>query len=133
MPNHTSSEVLALQSLIEKVGKLTGPGREVDAEIALATGWRQEPHVDGNWRSPQGLFVGLPFFTKFIDAALTLVPEGFKWKVGYSRFVDHVAELRDYRDKPLLGTFIGESDHNRAIALCIASLKARLASLQGDK
>jgi hypothetical protein len=130
------------EELIERLGKLTGPDRGADVLIASAIDWEgplvHRPvkqfikdmggvaEVVKSFESG-GLnaFICIPHYTSSIDAAMTLVPEGFKWKLGYSRFVPHVAELRDYRGEPRLGMFIGEHDHSRAIALCIAALRAR--------
>lgn len=135
--------------LIERLEKLTGPDREIDAEIeaalccpcyseslpSLPDGWAWDFEAEndyvtvymvlGNKTSKKLKRYSPPKYSESIDAALTIVPEGFKWKCGYGRHVPHTAELRDYRDKPILGTFIGECDSNRAIALCIAALRAR--------
>jgi hypothetical protein len=125
-----------LRALIERVSELKGPCRETDGLIYIATHIPVErtgriDHEGGcvGWwpkDAPYQSAIEVPRYTESVDAALTLVPEGFKWKAGYGRHVPHVAELRDYRDQPILGTFIGECDSNRAIALCIASLRARL-------
>lgn len=115
---------MTLSSLIERLEKAEGPDRELDEELALISGCERKDHwwkVNGAW----GL--ALPAFTSSVDAALTLVPEGFKWKAGYSRYVPHNAGIQDYRANPVLGVFVGECDSNRAIALCIAVLRARSA------
>jgi len=131
---------MTLSSLIERLEKAEGPDRELDADIAAAvlggeiqwqtamTGdalpvrkYPSKDHIRGFGREP------VQRYTSSIDAALTLVPEGFKWKTGYSRHVPHNAVIQDYRANPILGAFTGECDSNRAIAICIASLRARSA------
>jgi len=135
----TESELLAL---VERLDALAEPTRETDGEIAkLILGWtyeKKERCRQPYWFKPGAEWYsreekGPPRYTSSIDAAMTLVPDGFKWKVGYTMHVSHVAELRDYRDQPILGTFIGECDSNRAIALCIAAMKARLSLLKGGE
>lgn len=97
--------------IIARLEKATGPDRELDDAIGATL---ERPCK--NWP-----------FTASIDAALTLVPGGFRWKLGYSRHVPCVADLIDYGHRSLgcLGHFDGECDSNHAIALCIAALKAR--------
>lgn len=98
-----------VSGLIERLEKTTGLDRELDREIAVA--------IYGHDRAGR-------LFTHSIDDALTLVPEGFKWRCGYGRLVPHNAVVVDYAERGL-GSFVGECDSNRAIALCIAALKAR--------
>lgn len=129
-----------VSEIVERLEKLTRPSKALDRDIwetAAPKEYREycsrrSAFVNRDWSQAEkdaairnAALSASPDFTKSIDAALTLVPEGFKWKCGYGRHVPHTAELRDYRDKPILGTFIGECDSNRAIALCIAALRAR--------
>lgn len=60
-----------MTSLIERIEAAMGPCRELDAEIAC----RVKP-----WREMCSLLVKMPPYTSSIDAALTLVPDG--WHVG---------------------------------------------------
>ena len=131
---------MTLSSLIERLEKAEGPSRELDILIGYAVdleadeghmsfrnnfdicGMKQMLRMAESYQNVWSTM--LPRYTSSIDAALTLVPEGFKWKAGYSYLVPHNAEVRDYRDNPICGSFIGESDANRAIAICIAALKA---------
>lgn len=71
----------------------------------------------------------IPPLTASLDAVLTLLPEGFKWKCGYSRHVPHNAEVIDYSAHT--GTFIGESDASRCLALLAAILRARQTEARG--
>lgn len=139
---------MTLQELIERLEGLSGPDHEVDCAIGLATGWRREiiqragREDDEHWYRPDGKIHGgfCPFFTASLDAALLLVPGGM-WAVsgpwtfseGHEKagqnsydaacFPDDgpsdYESLRDFDDSG--------SGATPAIALCIASLRARLA------
>ena len=70
-----------LMTLASKVETLAGACRETDALVALAKGWQETPN--GGWFTPPGLTVlhhktELPRYTASIDAAMTLVPEGWR-------------------------------------------------------
>lgn len=67
----------SLLSLADRV-QSEGPSRELDAEIALALGWRLDR---GMWWAPTadpiGCCLDLPPFTASLDAAVTLLPKGW--------------------------------------------------------
>ena len=132
-----SSDTDALSALIARLEKAEGPSRELDAEIALAAGWTRIEDICGDgtrlgwiWTAPikHGVGALLPRFSASLDAALTLVPE------GWTRAVDATApecgikvDLFDETDvcEPVSG------DHkSEPIATVIAALKARLALLR---
>lgn len=75
----TRADLIALAARVEQA---QGPDRELDAEIARAIGWKES--LSGRWWKPPGgddwNFV-LPPFTASLDAALTLVPEGWIFAV----------------------------------------------------
>ena len=107
-----------MKELIERLEKATGPDRELDEAVERAI------FDEGKeWRSAH-----LPYFTASLDAALTLVPEGYRWLVGNAWKDKHgscpamatVALAGDYGTRPT-------SAATPAIALCIAALKAREA------
>jgi len=138
-----------MTDLIEKLEALDGPSREVDAEIAKAVGWTVETYTGERsrtrrkaWRDADGdRRMRTPDFTASIDAALTLVPEGWRigledpgigdldffeawcWPYEDSWEPDWHLGQQGYRDHPN-GT-IDQNKASRAIALCIAALKAR--------
>jgi hypothetical protein len=128
----------SLTSLIERIEAATEGSRELDGDIWLASTpgatrdkWSyihkatgRECTVDET-RDETGRLIIVPSYSTSIDAALTLLPEGFKWKCGYSRHVPHNAEVVDYDSHR--GTFIGESDASRCLALLSAILRARQA------
>lgn len=63
-----------LIALAEKVESLTGPCRETDREIELAFPYADASHLK----------FGLPQYTGSLDAAMTLVPEG--WRIYSADF-----------------------------------------------
>lgn len=80
-----------LSDLISRVEKASGPDREIDGEIAAALnvypdGWRRgvkEAAADAIWFDDRiGCNWHAPAYTASIDAALTLLPEGFWWRGG---------------------------------------------------
>lgn len=130
-----------IEKLIERLERVTEGTRLLDAQIMKATRsvpeiWKSEdreliPREDGFASfGKHGASVAAPNYTASIDAALTLVPEGMFWACAPSW------DLREHRIyKPYDGGTLqwpewkGEHKHD-AIALCIASLRARL---QGDR
>lgn len=99
--------------LLEQLLKSPGPDRELDNAIWATL---DQPLPDDPVEWP-------PRYTASVDAAMTLIPDGHRWRCGYSKHVPHVAEVIDYQTHR--GAFIGECDSTRAIALCIAALKSR--------
>jgi hypothetical protein len=141
----TKQELLALA---ERVEALTGPDRNIDTEIL----W----HVDrgvfsrGYWNAASGLprpleamphpnaglgWIGAqcsaPIYTASLDAAMTLVPEG--WSVGIGNLPGRNwlvrAHLRDHRPESLTQdghSHIWREGHHStfALALTAAALRA---------
>lgn len=116
-----------LADLIARLEKATGPDAGLDLMIAEAVGLKPSfgatGSVGGGW---------LPYTTS-IDAALTLVPEECVWALN---FASMATIMRVGPNGVIDGEIIGQwpSDQNEAeqpvkpaIALCIASLKARAA------
>jgi hypothetical protein len=119
-----------MDELIKRLEAATGPDRELDNLITLAAGYtiaqKCMPHAPDTYYTPKKKYIGVAQrFTESIDAALTLVPE------GWTRAVDATApecgiEVRlfspDDTDEAI-------GDHaNEAVAACIAALRARVAS-----
>ncbi len=98
-------------TLIDRLSKLDGPDREVDAEVHAAT----NPPLRVGLR-----FGHIPAYTASVDAALALaerVLPGWHWQVDKCGAV-----LRS-------GHALFSTDHSvPAIALCIAILRAKEAS-----
>lgn len=99
-------------TLIARLESATQGSRELDAMIYGTINPKR------SFRSFR--FEGVPHYTTSVDAALTLVPEGMRWTCGFSNHVPHNAQVWTST-----GFYEGECDSNRAIALCIAALKAR--------
>lgn len=62
--------------LLARVREAKGPDRDLDAAIALATGWTHEVNHEEDyecWRKSDGKAAYLPRYTASIDAALALV------------------------------------------------------------
>lgn len=130
-----------LRDLISKLEAATGPSRELDAAIVLAlypeasirlyiegdtepTVFHAAPLVPNKHE--------LPHYTASIDAALTLVPEGYFWSCGhnpdpdddtpsdYGAMLCRYWHVSDRSDTSAVGA-------TPALALCIAACKAQLA------
>ena len=99
-----------------------GPDRELDAAICKALGWKTWERTDGKPWEAQNIERGwfnMPAFTASLDAAMTLVPEG--WSVALHAHSENenracvyyglAAETFSYAATP-------------ALALCAAALRA---------
>ena len=83
-----------LEALLARVLEGTGPDRELDAEIALAFGvvssrtgncfyghkYYSVMVLDRDFYEHDGTAPELPPYTASLDAALTLLPEGWGWR-----------------------------------------------------
>lgn len=113
-----------------------GANRELDCLIATALGWREVPNptfaggLVGRWYRADGTMsdhFGVPRYTALLDAAMTLVPEG--WIVALEIFPEEGSEalLRDDRINPVRLSNQEASAATPALALCAAALRARAA------
>jgi hypothetical protein len=127
-----------LEELAERVEKLTGPCREADEDIARAVGYvpargsNVEIAYGHFYVDADGDYIGAPpKFTASLDAAMTLVPEGWfladlgLWRSG--------APTRTWAATLKLDPQCDERVHtsnkpSAAIALCTVALRARAAS-----
>lgn len=121
-----------MSGLIERLGKASEGSDALDREIAAACKIEWSPDEDGNF----GGYNILPrrcWFTRSLDAALTLVPEGWavhridQYHDRHSPAWGWGARLRCHV-KPDVGIEIGESRASMELAICIAALKAILDS-----
>ena len=125
-----------LEALLARVLEGTGPDRELDADISLALGivssrvgncFYGHKHysvmvLDRDYYDLNGNAPELPHFTASLDAALTLVPEGWDWR---------------RRSNLTMALVYGESEkydlvsvhHEPCRALIAACLKARMEAL----
>lgn len=114
---------MTIQEIITLLEAATGPDRDLDLAVAIAVWGRPGRLVmRHNDETGQNEEYTHWHYTSSIDAAWTLVPEGFRWSCGFSKHVPHNAQVWTGT-----GYYEGECDSDRAIALCIAALKARLA------
>jgi hypothetical protein len=118
-----------MKDLIERLGKAEGPDRELDGDIFAAAGgaaWEEAyrlaqepcgcPH-DVAVRDAKSRYS--PRYTASLDAALSLVPEGWIWDVASTGCAWTMPE-------GALGWHVSISGpRSPALALCIVALKAR--------
>lgn len=112
-----------VEALAERCERAAGPDRELDAEIGRYFSARFLGYVPDE---PQH---GCAEFTRSIDAAMTLVPEGWYWRAGHGVLWPGWAHLNrkhpDHCER--------EDEHSAhaetpALALCAAALRARAQS-----
>jgi hypothetical protein len=108
---------VAMTDLIERLEAATGPSWELDASINYAV----NPHASGIY--------GHPPYTTSIDAALTLVPEGWTGLdiISYQRRTRYTVELSRLLDDDVEEDLRTGRGPTIAIALCVAALRARAA------
>jgi hypothetical protein len=144
----------AVRDLVRRVESATGPSKALDREIALAVGWvRLSPsearRSNPAWYHPEDCRNGKPIidslhgtdvwrdpiaYTASLDAAMSLVPEGWFWMAGNRDRITPRAYVEN--GEP---SFVGISSRrnpNRlwfevtaatpALALVAAALRARL-------
>lgn len=121
-----------MRTLIDKLEAAQAGSMGLSREVARAAGWINRGNSrHGEWFAPEDVRDGKPVldslrgttvyreppdFTRSLDAARTLVPEGWHWKV-----TDSYAEVRK-RERVFTGCAEPTAE---ALNLCIAALKAR--------
>ena len=137
----------SLQEIIERLTVAAGPDREIDADIWLATrvGWVRQRY--NNWLGLQSrgsdaaerqyALLYAPTFSASLDAALSLVPEGYVWRACEQLhyrgdgWKDENGRMRSWAQvdparSPVNIDQIHEAEAlTTPLALCIAALKAR--------
>ncbi len=115
----------ALLALAERCEAATGADREIDAKLAGIFSHSVESD-DGDfwWGAHDSLPVRVPAFTASLDAALTLVPEGWQWVVSQQLG----QPFAGCGGSPTGGWLAWHVDAaTPALALCAAALRARAA------
>jgi hypothetical protein len=121
-----------LTKLAERVMALEGPDRSVDLWIENYLGLaRFEPahpfrsHCDGDTRKEPKPF------TASLDAAMSLVPEGYSWTLGQNVHHGHWLCSINYVNNEGEPTCLADSGHRKApaLALTAAALLARAAQM----
>lgn len=119
-----------MSGLITKISAGEGHDRDTDIDIAWATGWRMR---DGDWiqpkdfRIPIGTLAAPPLFTGSVDAALTIVPEGW----GGSLHIEERGKwaiVKLGRSYPTNAEVTVEA-RTLPRAICLAALKAGMVDL----
>lgn len=137
-----------LNTLASRVEDVSGPDRELDAEIGLCLGLKVERVTIGpDHRREEIVTTGrkagdhaptsrpISRYTASLDAALTLVPGGCSWRVGVSSeprkaiLGGSAAEVMQGCFGKLLAQTGGATP---ALALCAASLRA-ISSMENTK
>ena len=135
-----------IAKVVERIEGLDGSDRQVDAEIGLATGafftvpnkgWPDRLDYcringDGSQTFPGNGFDQLvPAYTASIDAAMTLVPEGWGWNISQPNARALASGLLKKRT-PCSGEVQNGCEDRYAVAgatpalaLCAAALRAR--------
>lgn len=116
-------------TLIERIEAAEEPSRELDAEIARALSgnptYHWYMHFDGEYSSD----ATAPAYTASLDAAMTLVPEGWGVMLNMSENGLH-AQARVFRSHP--ANFQSDNEAaTPALALCAAALKAQEQTDEG--
>lgn len=138
--DNMTTETEELIALAERVEALTGPCHETDKAILAALGytWRGSAYwaADNShqWR-------GTTFFTKWLDAALTLVPEGWWWTTGNCSVSADASMGPDvaHCPKEMLLAFDEGLHHDLphpstpAISLTALALRARAAIIERER
>lgn len=108
-------------TLIERLEKLDGPCRECDAEIAELLGIQAWEYVKSGFGSKE---IIAPSFTDSIDAALTLVPDG--WELWTAFYLNCQYEVCFHIPDETSASTTSHGEHKYfAIAICIAALRAK--------
>jgi hypothetical protein len=123
-----------MDTLIARLEAAMGPSRELDLRICRDV-LDGEPlgHAAGMPDElllvAQGRLAPMPRYTASLDAALTLVPVGYCWKLRHAYAAQAVVWQIDCEYDEGSGRILPFGEHRTpAIALCIAALKARAAA-----
>jgi hypothetical protein len=144
-----------LLALADRCEKATGPVRALDVEILVAIDWREPEWEEGErtaremaerhglpWlvsRAVEGYnstWRHLPRLTASIDAAMTLVPEGWVLQPGLSEYNQRSWYCGLRSERGAGGRFHTASKApcaTPALALCAAALRARAAQDQPER
>lgn len=120
---------MTLEELARRCEEATGPDRELDCAIAEAIGWsdvwHSQVHGMAEGYAPGAVCeAGVPRFTQSIDAAETIVPEGWSWTIpGNWPWQARIVRPSDGR----VAQPLAQSCKSGALCICAAALRARAA------
>jgi hypothetical protein len=148
----TALDKAGLMALADRVEALAGPCRETDVAIGVAVDWRwpdwepsektarqmAEKHglawlVDRAANGFNSCWRGIPNYTASLDAAMTLVPEGFAYRVDWRP--DGLDLPRGSDTAPALGMVyagLGKAHVANASTPALALTAAALRALAGQ-
>jgi len=118
----TPNEIIAALEVGE------GPDRGLDLAIAEVIKLRHGSLGDWDWRPEDTC----PHYTGSLDAAMTLVPEGYGWSVSQPQNIHLAPEMGDAWETAQVWSHFGGDEQwfstikQPARALCAAALKARM-------
>lgn len=120
-----------MTDLIERLERADGPSRELDWAIhalIMPKHHRMHPYLVGVFidDGQLGKVYSCPRYTASIDAAITLVPEGFRWALGYNG-IDSGHPVGTASVFSPAGAMFKGSGATPALALCVAALRAKEA------
>jgi hypothetical protein len=115
--------------LAERCEQATGPDRELDRAIERAVGWARNNALGHEVYGPTGRAYNPRRLTASLDAAMTLVPEGYDPLIDYTGVDTHggkkVVELY-YGLEEL--AIVRAAAATGPLALCAAALRARASA-----
>ena len=142
-----------LLELAERVERLSGPCRDVDALIRCAlfagpSAYVEQSKINAAWCVYEIGYNGKPHiwegrglpavvrngaFTASLDASMTLVPEDQFWRVGHNHDdPSYFTAQASYSTSPsLIGFCMGDGE-TPALALTAASLRAKAAMIEDE-
>lgn len=116
---------MSISNLITRLEGMTGPDREVDVRLLAVTqpGEWSDADIEYACSAPERT-VRCPHYTSSLDAAMSLVPEGMEKELSDLYGIARAAVGLNFEGGPFYGEHNGCS---LPIALCIASLRARMS------
>lgn len=112
-----------MKDLIKRIEAADGPDRELDVEICEAMGFTVVGHYRRGSNEPIRGYSWVPvrYYTSSIDAAMTLVPEG--WNGSFDWIGDKCGATLN--KTPFASNAVIGDASSPALALCAAALRAR--------
>lgn len=127
--------VQPLRDVEKRLAEATGPDRDIDTALMEIAGYTCDIIRDGIigpeiiWRK-RGITTGSPGrFTSSIDAALTLVPDGWFWFCGHLDQTDR-RFAATVEERAVVGAPYSRGvAPTAALAICLAAIRTRIAHL----
>jgi hypothetical protein len=120
-----------LEALLARVLAGTGPDRELDGDFAeaLQVGGNPWKHEGDGWISVHGFGCQVAMFTQSLDAALTLVPEGWSWHAALRTYLTPFRATGSVWQEGRQYALFNADAATPARALIAACIKARMEAL----